>query len=235
VTCETGAPEGAGAAAHGAPEGAGAAAHGAPARVGTARRRAELALAARDGDERTVRRALLDEAASVRAGALAALVRAGWAGEADGARACRDPAALVRRVACELAPCLPGSDYEALLGDGDPLVVEAAAYALGELGDAAAVPPLAEIASQHPDPLCRESAVAALGAIGDGRGLPAVLGALAGPPALRRRAVVALAAFSGEAVEGALRAATKDRDWQVRQAAAAVLGDGDGDAGSSAP
>ncbi len=158
------------------------------------------------------------------AGALAALVRMGAAVTADGARAGADASALVRRAACELAPRLPGADYAALLADRDDSVVEAAAFALGELASRAAVPALCEVAEHHADPLCRESAVAALGAIGDRRGLHAVLAALGGPPALRRRAVVALAAFDGDEVRAALAAASTDRDWQVRQAAATVLG-----------
>ncbi|MHB1584695.1 MAG: HEAT repeat domain-containing protein, partial [Acidimicrobiales bacterium] len=62
--------------------------------------------------------------------------------------------------------------------------------------------------------------VAALGAIGDPAGKAAVLDASAGDrPSVRRRAVVALAAFDGDDVDAALTAALADRDWQVRQAA----------------
>lgn len=206
------------------------------ARVARARRRAEVALSAAAGDEAAVRHAARDADAAVRAGALGALVRMGRSRPADGAAACRDPDPLVRRAACELAPHLPGADYLSLLADADPAVVEAAGFALGEAGGSAAVRALCEVAEQHEDPLCRESAVAALGAIGDEAGLTAVLGALGGPPALRRRAVVALAAFEGEAVEEALRRATTDRDWQVRQAATAVIGAGEpGEPGGPEP
>ena len=66
--------------------------------------------------------------------------------------------------------------------------------------------------------------MASLGAIGDERGRDAVLAALADVPAVRRRAVVALAAFDGDEVDTALRARLGDRDWQVRQAAEDVLG-----------
>ena len=45
------------------------------------------------------------------------------------------------------------------------------------------------------DPLVRESSVAALGAIGDDRGLDAILAATGDKPAIRRRAVLALAPF----------------------------------------
>jgi HEAT repeat protein len=65
--------------------------------------------------------------------------------------------------------------------------------------------------------------VAALGAIGDPAGLGAVLGALEDRPAVRRRAAVALAAFDDPRAEAGLRRAAADRDWQVRQAAEALL------------
>jgi HEAT repeat protein len=56
-----------------------------------------------------------------------------------------------------------------------------------------------------------------------------VLDALANDkPPVRRRAVLALAAFEGPAVTAALRAALDDADWQVRQGAALVI-----DAGAS--
>jgi hypothetical protein len=38
-------------------------------------------------------------------------------------------------------------------------------------------------------------------------------------PAIRRRAVLALAPFAGAEVDSAIEAALQDRDWQVRQAA----------------
>jgi HEAT repeat protein len=52
-----------------------------------------------------------------------------------------------------------------------------------------------------------------------------VLQACDDKPAIRRRAVLALAAFEGEQVEGRLRRALEDRDWQVRQAAEDLLRD----------
>ena len=73
--------------------------------------------------------------------------------------------------------------------------------------------------TEHEDPLCREAAVAALGAIGDPGGLPAILAATTDRPAVRRRAVLALAPFDGPEVDAALARALEDRDWQVRQAA----------------
>jgi HEAT repeat protein len=109
------------------------------------------------------------------------------------------------------------------LNDRDVTVVETAAWALGELTDdavtAGAVGPLTEVVRTHRDPLAREAAVAALGALGDDAGLPAILEACRDKPAVRRRAVLALAPFEGTEVEAAIDAALTDRDWQVRQAA----------------
>src|SRR5205823_6754989 len=88
-----------------------------------------------------------------------------------------------------------------LLEDGEAGVAEAAAWALGELGESAvkagAGGRLAEVAGGDGDPLVREAAVAALGSLGDPAGLPAVLAACQDKPAIRRRAVLALAAFEG--------------------------------------
>ena len=84
-------------------------------------------------------------------------------------------------------------------------------------------PRVTQAATTHPDPLVREAAVAALGAQGDPSTLPAVLAACADKPAIRRRAVLALAAFEGEEVESRLHAALADPDWQVRQAAEDLL------------
>ena len=102
-------------------------------------------------------------------------------------------------------------------------VVEAAAWSLGELGDTAreagAVRALAAVAREHRDALAREAAVAALGALGDADALPVILDACRAQPAVRRRAVLALAPFDEAEVDAAIDAALADRDWQVRQAA----------------
>ena len=66
--------------------------------------------------------------------------------------------------------------------------------------------------------------MAALGAIGSPEGLDAILAATKDKAAVRRRAVLALAAFEGAEVESALEAALSDRDWQVRQAAEDLTG-----------
>jgi HEAT repeat protein len=144
-----------------------------------------------------------------------------------------DPAPDVRRRACELSVGHAEVDLQPLLADPEPLVVEAAAWAVGERSDSAindgavidgaVIDSVARVATEHTDPLCREAAVAALGAIGDDRGLPAILAAQTDRPAVRRRAVIALAPFNGHAVDAALERARQDRDWQVRQAAEDLL------------
>jgi HEAT repeat protein len=191
------------------------------------RRRRDAALAGHLADEDGARVALADDAGSVRATALGALARMNRLGPADVVAGTTDASENVRRRACELSP-LTAHDpvvedaVVAALADHDVLVVEAACYGLGELGSRArpgTVDALARVATTHPDPLGREAAVAALGAIGDAAGLPAILAATADKPAIRRRAVLALAPFAGPEVDGALARARSDRDWQVRQAA----------------
>jgi HEAT repeat protein len=114
-----------------------------------------------------------------------------------------------------------------LLADVDDTVVEMAAWACGERERAqpAVLERLIALAGDHADPLVREAAVAALGAIGDPVALPAILAATTDKPAVRRRAVIALAPFEGDEVDAALRRALEDRDWQVRQAAEDLLRD----------
>jgi HEAT repeat protein len=125
-----------------------------------------------------------------------------------------------------------------LLGDEDPVVVESAAWAAGEIlgraieaGRAVPEPEVVDalmtITVDHADALCREAAVAALGAIGDERGLPAILAATRDKATVRRRAIIALAPFAGPEVDDALTRARTDRDWQVRQAAEDLLADDD--------
>ncbi len=191
--------------------------------VDQARLRRLVVLAGHAGDEEAARARLADGAPAVRVAALGALARMQRLGSSELADALADQESAVRRRACELSIGIPGIDLEPLLGDPEPLVVEAAAWAVGERGDGTVVEAVARVATEHADPLCREAAVAALGAIGDDRGLPAVLAGQADRPAVRRRAVIALAAFQGPAVDAALDRARQDRDWQVRQAAEDIL------------
>ena len=156
--------------------------------------------------------------------ALRALARLGEITGRTVSDAADDADPLVRATACEIALELPPPDAVALLKprleDEDVAVVEAAAFASGELGDAASslVPGVSAL-MDHADPIVRETAVAALGAIGDRAALPTILAATRDRATVRRRAIIALAPFDGPEVNAALTAARSDRDWQVRQAA----------------
>jgi HEAT repeat protein len=192
-------------------------------------RRRDIAIAGHAGDVATVRAALTDGDSHVRATALGALARAAALTAEDVERAAADPDAIVRRRAAEAAAAAAPPNaivpIMRLLDDADASVVEAASWACGELThagepDAArAVERLMQLVVAHDDALVREAAVAALGSIGDETGLPAILAATSDKPAVRRRAVLALAPFEGPAVDEALARARTDRDWQVRQAA----------------
>lgn len=168
----------------------------------------------------------------VRDAALGASARAGALCVGDVLHALDDPYPAVRRRACDVAAGLTADPdllrgLERALGDTDALVTEAAAWALGEQGMAArcCIDSLSAVARDHRDARAREAAVAALGALGDPGGLPAVLAALKDRPPVRRRAVVALAAFDGDEVRRALVASSGDRDWQVREVAEILLGE----------
>jgi HEAT repeat protein len=195
-----------------------------------ARRRA-VAVAGHTGDVATARAALDDPEPGVRATALGALARLASLTPDDARRALADPDPSVRRRAATEARAFAHGEVDLVpvLTEPDPLVAEAAAWALGERGDgtggpADVVDALADTATGHEDALVREAAVAALGAIGDERGLPAILRATTDKPAVRRRAVLALAPFEGPEVDEALARAATDRDWQVRQAAEDLTG-----------
>ncbi len=171
-----------------------------------------------------------DPDARVRRAAVGALVRRGSAATAAQAwqQAAGDVDASVRRRAAELAPTaagpVPTGAVLQLLADDEPLVAEAAAFALGERpAEAEVVQALAAAVTDHGDPLVREAAVAALGSLGDELGLPAILRACRDKPAIRRRAVLALASFEGAEVDAELQRALEDKDWQVRQAAEDLL------------
>jgi HEAT repeat protein len=184
---------------------------------------------------------------TVRAAALGGLERSGNLALELLVAALSDSAWQVRRRACEIAgtkrrdPAPIPDDLLApvvtalseILADEEPLVSEAASWALGELviidrtdGEdlGRAVEKLGAVAANHKDPLCREAAVAALGSIGDPSSLQVVLDALDDKPPIRRRAAAALAAFDDPKAEAALQRCLTDRDWQVRQAAEDLLG-----------
>jgi HEAT repeat protein len=188
-----------------------------------------------DDIETTARTSLSHRHPDVRNCAIAALARLGRATTTDLHLGVGDGSPAVRRRTVEAAIELhlrglgdPEAILELLVGrlDDDALVSEVAAFGIGEFGPEPAVTApamddaisrLEVMARGHDDPLCRESAVAALGAAH--RGKEAVLAALDDKATVRRRAVLALAPFSGSDVDAALERALVDRDRQVRQAA----------------
>ncbi len=183
--------------------------------------RRDVIIAGHTGDLAAIRIGLTESDAVVRTSALGALARAGALTAEELTRAANDLDYRVRRRAAELAATYPSVDLLTFLRDSDPLVIEMAAWACGEREETptAVLDQLCELVTTHDDALVREAAVAALGAVGDERGLPAILAAVSDKPAIRRRAVIALAPFEGPDVDAAYERALKDRDWQVRQAA----------------
>ena len=180
-----------------------------------------VVVAGHTGDAETARASLTSADPGVRAAALGALERLDALDADTVTAALGDAEMAVRRRAAELAATHPSVDLLPVLDDPDDRVVEVAAWACGEHESRrdAIVERLVELAGTAEDPLVRESAVAALGAIGDERGLAAIIAACSDKPAVRRRAVLALAPFDGAEVEAAIERALVDRDWQVRQAA----------------
>lgn len=198
---------------------------GEPAAV--AARQAAAVIAGHREDAASARQLLADTEGAVRVAALGALHRCRELTETELANALTDPAPLVRRRAAELAAAYPAVDLGATLADPDATVVEMAAWAVGErpieADTTARLIGLASGPAAHNDALCREAAVAAIGALGSADGLETILAALEDKPAVRRRAVLALANYEGPLATAALRRAATDRDWQVRQAAEDLL------------
>lgn len=219
---------------------------GDPATVGAGSRARAVVVAGHRSDLPTIEAHLADRDPAVRVAALGALGRAGVLTAHHLSAAAADPHPDVRARASELAAATdlvpaegsPGREavldqlegaLVGLLADADDRVVEVAAFACGELpmdGDRSAsgrISALAAVATGHHDSLCRESAVAALGALGHPDGLAAVMQGCGDRANVRRRAVLALAAFEGEQVTAMLGTLTADRDLQVSQAATDLL------------
>jgi HEAT repeat protein len=162
---------------------------------------------------------------SIRALSLGSLDRVGNLENPTLAHAFLDQNRDVRCRAVELAITRSSIPLAPLLADTDDLVVETAAWALGEREEngSETIEALVETATSHEVSICREAAIAALGAIGSEAGLPAILQGLEDRAPVRRRAILALAPFSSPEVTEALERATQDRDRQVRQAAEDLL------------
>lgn len=189
-------------------------------------RRRRVVVAGHAGDMVTAGAGLDDPAPEVRSAALGALERLDELNDDALTVALADASFDVRRRAVEIAATHRDVDLSPVLDDTDPRVIEVAAWACGEHESNRDVimEKLLALADGSPEPLVRESAVAALGAIGDDRAVDAIIAAGADKPAVRRRAVLALAPFidhpdAGPRVDAAIDVALADRDWQVRQAA----------------
>ena len=184
-------------------------------------RRQQLVQLAREGDLSLARELCGDGDPRVRASSIAVLSENDALDESLIALGLSDPNPLVRMTVARAAAQNSSISVLELLSDEDSSVVEIACWAAGEQTEHndSIIEALSAIALEHEDALCRESAVAALGAIGDVRGLESILKATQDIATVRRRAVIALAPFEGQAVTDALQLALSDRDWQVRQAA----------------
>ena len=183
--------------------------------------RRTVTIAGHTGDAAVARAGLDWPDPAVRSAALGALERLGHLTDDDLRDALADEAVPVRRRAAELSARHRDVDLVPTLSDPDSRVVEVAAWACGEHESDrdAVVERLIDLAREADDALVREAAVAALGAIGDDRAVDVIVAACSDKPAVRRRAVLALAPFDGLEVDAALQRALADRDWQVRQAA----------------
>ena len=177
------------------------------------------------GNESLVRQHLSSSDADTRASALRALHRLQRLTATDLNRAITDEHFNVRRTAVELAASFPDVSIHALLNDTDVFVAEMTAWSLGERSPITdeEIEALIRNTTEHTEPVVREACAAALGSLADERGLPAILAACTDKPAVRRRAVLALAPFEGDDVDAALHKALEDNDWQVRQNAEVLL------------
>ena len=184
-------------------------------------RRQQLVQLAREGDLSLARELCGDGDPRVRASSIAVLSENDALDESLIALGLSDPNPLVRMTVARAAAQNSSISVLELLNDEDSSVVEIACWAAGEQTEHndSIIEALSGIVLEHEDALCRESAVAALGALGDARGLESILKATKDIATVRRRAVIALAPFEGQAVTDALQLALSDRDWQVRQAA----------------
>ena len=184
-------------------------------------RKVEVALAGFSGDVDTARKGLTSADEHVRGSALWSLNRLNALTEDEIRAALGDLHMNVRLAAAELSASYNGIDLLGALDDPEFLVVEMAAWSCGEREDNSdeVMAKLIDVGQNHQHQLAREAAIAALGAIGDPRGLPTILKGCRDKPAIRRRAVLALAPFDGPEVDAAIERALLDKDWQVRQSA----------------
>ena len=178
-----------------------------------------------NGDIATAQAGLSSSQADVRASALRSLHRLNELTPEQLQIAVADAASEVRRTAAEFAAPFHDVSIHHIIEDADVYLAQMAAWSLGERVPVTdeELQHLIDRTTSHEESVVREACAAALGSIGDERGLPAILQACEDKPAVRRRAVLALAPFEGEEVDAALQKALEDRDWQVRQNAEILI------------
>lgn len=189
------------------------------------------------GDGAAARAALSNESPAVRAAGLSALARLRVLEPQELRAALGDRAALVRRRACELAGrpgfagmgssgwAVAGGALTRALSDPDPTVVEAACYALGELG-------AGDVPWQEESDLAVEARGAPARGAPAGEVLDARAGEVVGPlaaiatshpePLCREAAVAALGALGHPDGLRAVLAAMGDKPAVRRRAAVAL-------------
>ena len=177
------------------------------------------------GDSSVALEALHHHDGTVRASALRALARIGTLTAEILAPYIQDSHIETRRTAVELAVPFPSVYVHHCIDDSDVFVAEMAAWCVGERTPASdiEIEILVDRTTSHSEAVVREACAAALGSLGDERGLSAILAACSDKPAVRRRAILALAPFEGDEVDAALQRALEDKDWQVRQNAEDLL------------
>jgi len=185
----------------------------------------EVLLASHEGNPELLCTAFAHDNHHIRSLALHGLLKNNVLTDEHIRRAEVDPSRLVRHRLAQLGAVEPRINLSVLLHDVDFAVAETAAWSLGERVDVTAeeFALLLEGGAHHDHAIVRESCIAALGAIGDPRAVPVILEGCNDKPAVRRRAILALAPFDGPEVTAALEKALLDRDWQVRQAAEDLL------------
>ena len=187
--------------------------------------RFEVIAAGFSGNQLVAESGLISSDGSTRASALRALARLHVLSSDTISDFLRDEDPEVRRTAVELAAPFASVLVHTLIDDQDVFVAEMTAWCLGErlpIRDEE-INILIDRTTSHAEAVVREACAAALGSIGDERGLTAILAACADKPAVRRRAILALAPFEGDDVDAALTKALDDKDWQVRQNAEDLL------------
>jgi HEAT repeat protein len=187
--------------------------------------RFEVIAAGFSGNQSVADAGLLSPDGSTRASALRALARLQVLIPDTLTDFLRDEDPEVRRTAVELAAPFASVLVHSLIDDHDVFVAEMTAWCLGErlpIRDEE-INILIDRTTSHAEAVVREACAAALGSIGDERGLTAILAACTDKPAVRRRAILALAPFEGDDVDAALTKALDDKDWQVRQNAEDLL------------